>query len=63
MTSRRERVPRKVTAEGSRFDTPFELGADPSGNREQRRLAAKRARRAAGNRTAADDGDGVQGGR
>lgn len=39
--TRRERVPRRVTSEGARLDGPYELGADPNGNRAQRRLAAR----------------------
>ena len=49
--TRRERMPRKVTSEGSRLDAPYQLGGDPNGNRAQRRLAAKGKRRTAGDAT------------
>lgn len=52
--SRRERVPRRVTSEGARLDGPYELGADPNGNRAQRRLAARGKRPA----ETAQDGSG-----
>lgn len=43
--TRRERVPRKATVEGSRLDAPYQLGGDPNGNRAQRRAAARNGKR------------------
>jgi hypothetical protein len=57
--TKRERMPRKVTVEGSRLDAPFVLGGDPGGNRAQRRAAAKGKRRTAADAPAKVDGSGT----